>query len=218
MVLCGTCIDTAKGLSRVISSWDAARPPPSEQELEIYNSDPSQRPLPRDAVEHLSRAELLPQSALQYSFCKLIRGALILANIRSRPKDLPIADILGNMTLNTLFNDPMYCSSPIYLNPIQGYRLYRGTAPKDGCYLQNITPILRPTLYNQTNWYRALDNVKLVAFSDPGTAHTIIASPRFCHALTDLQKLLLVYPEGYLRENHSTLLVHRKPSDYSNNS
>jgi hypothetical protein len=174
MALCNICIATAKAISWVIASWDATNPPPPEPELEIYKSDPSQKPLPRNVVKHLSRAELLPQSALQCPFCELIRAALVLANVRSgrehrdfKLNNIPVSAILRNKGENSFFADPLYRSSHIYLNPIRRSKAFRGIAPKDGYHLESFAVILQPADYNKSNWYRKLE-INLVAFSEPG--------------------------------------------------
>jgi hypothetical protein len=227
MELCDICVGTAKRISNIISSWDPNHPHPPEPELEIYESDESQRPLPRDSIQHLSRAGLLPRSASYCPFCELIRSSLVFAYFQKfGPREegfklvnydnkYPIADILGDVERNKFLGEPLYSSSPIYLQPVQGNGLYRGIAPKDGYYLQSIKVILRPTPYNKTNMYHALENVQLVAFSDFGKLLATIL--HFCQTLIDFQTVLLAYQEACQRENRSRLLVRRTHFDCSIN-
>ena len=191
MVLCNVCIAAAEAISRVIATWDATNPPPAEPELEIYKSDPSQRPLPRNAIQHLPRAELLPQSASKCTFCELIRAALVLANVRLTPKkhgvnlrkrNFPVTALLQDNGKNYLFADPLYRESHIYLEPKRGAGVFCGSAPKDGYHLESIHVILRPAVYNISNWYLELD-IGLVAFTDPGLPpHHILKSVLYANA------------------------------------
>jgi len=54
-------------LSRVIAPWDAAYQQAAEPNLEMHDSKPWKEPLPQSSIQHISRAELLPWSALQCS-------------------------------------------------------------------------------------------------------------------------------------------------------
>ena len=187
-------MDTAKAISNIILLWDANKPPPPEPdwlELELHDPDSSQRPLPPDSVQHISRAELLPSSASHCPFCEMIRSSLIFAHFHKfgakemglkhrmlNYDKLPISDILRDITRNKFLYEPLYSSSPIYLKPIQGDGLYRGVAPEDGYYLQSIKVILRPTPWNKANWRHALEDVHLAAFSDSGRLNYRI--PSFC--------------------------------------
>jgi hypothetical protein len=192
MELCDICVDAAKRISNIISSWDPNHPPPPEPELEIYESDPSQRPLSRDSVQHLSSARLLPRSASNCPFCELIRSSLVFGYFQkfggkeegfNFHDKFPVADILGDFARNKFLYEPLYSSSPILLEPVQGNGLYRGIAPRDGYFLQSIKVTLRPTPYNKANWYRALGDVQLVSFSDCGKLLATI--PSFCQTLID---------------------------------
>jgi hypothetical protein len=175
MVLCNVCIAAAKAIARVIATWDATNPPPAEPELEIYRTDPSRRPIPWNAVQHLHRAELLLQSAPQCTFCELIRAALVLANVRLsptkhglNPNNLPVSTLLRDNRKNDLFTDPLYRASYVYLEPKRSAGVFRGSVPKDDYDLESIHVILRPAVFDISNWCQDL-NIKLVAFADPGS-------------------------------------------------
>jgi hypothetical protein len=186
MVLCNVCIAAAKAIARVIATWEATIPPPAEPELEIYKTDPSRRPLPRNAVQHLSRAELLPQSAPKCTFCELIRAALVLANVRLSPKkhginlnNLPVPTLLRDNGKNYLFTDPLYRASSIYLEPKRGAGVFCASAPKDSYHLDSIHVILRPAVYDINSWHQEL-YIKLVAFADPGLPPYHILKSMLC--------------------------------------
>jgi hypothetical protein len=176
MALCDSCISTAKQLSRVIASWEESNQQPPEPDLESFESQPWKVPvaLPKGSIQHASSAGVLPRSALQCSFCELIRRALVIEGVRLQIldykvdyDDFPASDIIKNVALNALFAMPLYQSSPIYLSPIRGTSFW-GNSPKEGYHLETIVVTLQPFQYNEDNRYHKPLEIRLDVFSDIG--------------------------------------------------